>query len=99
MPENSLRVVARIKARSDNVSAVRELLSGLVEPTRKESGCVTYQLLQNRKDPTDFTFVEEWQSDSAFDAHLSSDHIIKALPRLVPITAEPPDIRTYSVVS
>jgi len=98
MPENSLRVVARIKASSDNVSAVREILSGLVEPTREESGCVTYQLLQNRKDPTDFTFVEEWQSDSAFDAHLSSDHIQEALPKLEPITAEPPDIRTYSVV-
>jgi quinol monooxygenase YgiN len=98
MPENPLRVVARIKARSDKVSAVLELLSGLVEPTCKESGCVTYQLLQNRKDPTDFTFVEEWQSDSAFDAHLSSDHIKEALPRLEGITAEPPDIRTYSVV-
>jgi quinol monooxygenase YgiN len=98
MPENSLRVVARIKARSDKVSAVRELLSGLIEPTRKESGCITYQLLQNREDPTDFTFVEEWQSDSAFDAHLSSDHIKEALPKLEGITAEPPDIRTYSVV-
>ncbi len=98
MPENSLRVVARIKARSDKVNAVRELLSGLIAPTRKEFGCVTYQLLQNRNDPTDFTFVEEWQSDSEFDAHLSSDHIIKALPKLVPITAEPPDIRTYSLV-
>ena len=98
MPENSLRVVARIKASRNNVSAVRKLLSGLVEPTRKESGCVTYQLLQNRKDPTDFTFVEEWQDDSAFDAHLSSDHIQEALPKLESITAEPPDIRTYSVV-
>ena len=98
MSENSLRVVARIKARSDKVSEVLELLSGLIEPTRKESGCVTYQLLQNREDSTDFTFVEEWQSDSAFDAHLSSAHIIEALPKLVPITAEPPDIRTYSVV-
>ena len=50
MPENSLRVVARIKASRDNVSAVRKLLSGLIEPTRKESGCVTYQLLQNRNE-------------------------------------------------
>lgn len=93
MAENSLRTVARIKASPDHVSAVRELLSGLVEPTRKESGCVTYQLLQNRKDPTDFTFVEEWQNDSAFEAHLSSAHVQQALPKLESITAEPPDIR------
>ena len=98
MAEDSLRTVARIKATADNVSAVRELLSGLVEPTRNESGCITYQLLQNREDPTDFTFVEEWRDDSSFSAHLSSDHIQQALPKLEPITAEPPDIRTYSVV-
>lgn len=99
MTENSLRVVARIKAGPDNVSAVRTILSGLLEPTRAESGCVSYQLLQNRKDPTDFTFVEEWQDDSAFDAHLSSHHLQQALPKLESIAVEPPDIRTYSVVS
>ena len=59
MPAMSLRVVARIKARAETVSEVRELLSSLVEPTRKEFGCVTYELLQNTEDPTDFTFVEE----------------------------------------
>ena len=82
MPENGLRTVARIKAQPDTVSSVRELLSSLVEPTRKESGCITYELLQNREDPTDFTFVEEWQSGAAFDAHLSSDHVQQALPKL-----------------
>ena len=57
MPAGPLRVIARIKAKSDAVSEVRELLCGLMEPTRKESGCISYELLQNRDDPTDFTFV------------------------------------------
>jgi quinol monooxygenase YgiN len=94
MAESSLRAVDRIKAKPEGVKAVGELLSGLVEPTRKESGCVSYQLLQNRRDPTDFTFAEEWQSDAAFEAHLSSAHVQQALPKLEAITAEPPDIRT-----
>ena len=64
MPANPLRVVARIKARPETVDEVRELLCGLVEPTRKESGCISYELLQNREDPTDLTFVEEWESDA-----------------------------------
>ena len=61
MPAGPLRVVARIKAKSEAVSEVRELLCDLIEPTRKESGCISYELLQNRDDPTDFTFVEEWE--------------------------------------
>jgi quinol monooxygenase YgiN len=52
MAEGPLRVVARIKAKSDKIDKVRELLSALVEPTRREPGCIVYELLQNRNDPT-----------------------------------------------
>ena len=98
MAEGPLRVVARIQAKSDKTDEVSELLSALVEPTRKEPGCITYELLQNRNDPTDFTFVEEWASDAALDSHAISDHIKALAPKLQPIVTEPPDIRIYSLV-
>ena len=98
MPVGSLRVVARIVARADSVAEVRSILTGLVGPTRGEPGCVSYELLQNRSDPTDFTFVEEWESDAALDAHLSSEHIRDALLNLPGLLAAEPDIRRYSVV-
>jgi quinol monooxygenase YgiN len=98
MPATSLRVVARIKARAETVSEVRELLSSLVEPTRKEFGCITYEFLQNTEDPTDFTFVEEWESDAALASHLASDHLEAIGPKLEPFVAAPPDIRKYSLV-
>jgi quinol monooxygenase YgiN len=98
MPAMSLRVVARIKARTESVSEVRELLSGLVEPTRKESGCITYELLQNTEDPRDFTFVEEWESNEALASHLASDHLKAIGPKLEPLVTDPPDIRTYWLV-
>jgi quinol monooxygenase YgiN len=99
MPASPLRVVARIKARSEKVGEVRELLCSLVEPTRKESGCVSYELLQNREDPTDFTFVEEWESNAAFESHAASDHIKAIGPKLQPVVADAPDIRTYFTVN
>jgi len=98
MAEGPLRVVARINAKPDKIDEVRELLSALVEQTRQEPGCITYDLLQNRNDPTDFTFVEEWASDSALDSHSISDHIKALAPKLQPIVTEPPDIRIYSLV-
>ncbi|MDQ3819736.1 MAG: antibiotic biosynthesis monooxygenase [Acidobacteriota bacterium] len=99
MSTSPLRVVARIKAKPDKVGEVHELLRGLVEPTRKEVGCLSYELLQNRKDPTDFTFIEEWESDSAFDDHSATSHIKAVGPKLKEIVAEAPDIRIYSVVA
>ena len=99
MSVNPLRVVARIKAKPGKVGEVRALLAGLVEPTRKESGCVTYELLQNSEDPTDFTFIEEWESDADFARHAASDHIKAIGPKLQSVVVDAPDIRTYQPVT
>jgi quinol monooxygenase YgiN len=98
MSENSIRIVARVVARPDSVDRVRSILSDLVEPTLNESGCISYELLQNRTDQTDFTFVEEWESDAAIDAHLTTRHIRDVLTKLPGLVSGEPDIRRYSVV-
>ena len=98
MPEDSLRVFARIKALPDKVDTVRSILLELIVPTRKEKGCIVYELLQNQADPTDFTFVEEWQSGSSLDSHAASDHLKDATEKLRSLIAEAPDIRKYLVV-
>lgn len=95
----NLRVVARITARPETVGQVRELLTRFIDPTRSESGCIAYELLQNTQDPTDFTFVEEWTDNAALDAHLASPHMARGLPTLLQLVAQPPDIRRYSVVA
>ena len=95
----SLRVVARIEAKPDKVEEVRELLLALIEPTRREQGCVTYELLQNREDPCDFTFVEEWACDSDLDAHAASDHLRTIGAKLSSVTSTRPDIRKYKLLA
>jgi quinol monooxygenase YgiN len=97
MAENSVRVVARITAKPDKVSELRTILSSLIEPTQKEKGCIRYEMLENRSDPTDFTFVEEWSDDLALETHLNS--LQSSLPKVMEFVAEPPEIRTYSVVA
>ena len=95
----SLRVVARIQAKPDTIDQVRELLLELIEPTRQEAGCITYELLQNRADPCDFTFVEEWASDAALDAHAVSDHLRNVRARLDGLTSATTDIRKYDLLA
>jgi len=98
MMENTIRIVARLISNTDTVDQVRSILSDLIEPTCNESGCISYELLQNRADQTDFTFVEEWESDAAIDAHLTTKHIRDALTKLPGLLSVGPDIRRYSVV-
>lgn len=98
MSDQGVRVVARVVARPGKVEELLALLEGLVEPTRKEPGCVTYELLQNKTDPTDFTFVEEWRSEAELDAHLQSPHVQSARSKFADLAAADPDIRRYTVV-
>ena len=99
MSNGKLRVVAHITAKPDTVDETKKVLLGLIEPTRAEEGCVTYELLQNNADPTDLTFVEEWSGDGALDAHLATPHIQKALEPFGDLLAAPPDIRRYTLIS
>ena len=94
----TLRVVARIKAKPDKVGEVRDALTGLVAPTRSEPGCIVYELLQNTDDPTDFTFVEEWESDVALASHAASDHIKATRLKLEGIVEGTIDVRTYNLI-
>jgi len=74
---------------------MRELLVSLIVPSSGEDGCVSYELLHNLEDPTDFTVIEEWQSDTHYAGHLSSPHVQAALGRLAELGAKPLEIRRY----
>ncbi|MBD2450986.1 antibiotic biosynthesis monooxygenase [Nostoc sp. FACHB-152] len=99
MANQRIHVVARLVALPDKVEELKALLLGLIEPTRKETGVIKYELLQNQSDPTDFTFVEEWQSPEALDNHLASTHLQAAVSKLEGLVAVPLDIRRYDILA
>jgi len=99
MAQNSLRIVARAKVWPDKASEFRSRLTGLIAPTLQEPGCLRYEVLQNREDPTEFTFVEEWRDEAAIVAHDATDHIKDAHEWLPNLLAEEIDVRRYNVVS
>jgi quinol monooxygenase YgiN len=77
-----LHVVAHLYAAPGNEAFVREVLEGFVAPTRLENGCLRYDLFADMADPTRFTFIEEWTSAEALDAHSRSAHITAGRARL-----------------
>lgn len=95
----TIRVVARVVALPDRVEAVKSILISIVSPTRQEKGCIKYELLQNNADPTDFTFVEEWESETLLEKHLASSHIKAASLELEDLVTVPPDIRRYHLIA
>lgn len=94
-----LHVIARVRARPAEESRVRTEFEALVSPTRAEPGCIRYELFVNRENPCDFLFVQEYEDDAAFEAHLESAHVKKMLEVVLPLLASPPDIRRYQLLT
>jgi quinol monooxygenase YgiN len=68
-----IRVIARSVARRGMGKQLRELLKGMLGPTRAESGCKLYELYES--DSTGrFYFYEIWDSEAALDQHAASPH-------------------------
>jgi quinol monooxygenase YgiN len=78
MPKEGIILTAMVKAKPGEEDAVKEVLLALVEPTRKEPGCLCYNLHQSKSDKTLFMFYEQWASQEAIDAHGKTPHM-KAL--------------------
>jgi quinol monooxygenase YgiN len=61
--------------RSPITSTSCHVLQRLVEETRKEKDCLSYQLYQNLDERNDFTVVEDWASNAAIDSHMVTEHV------------------------
>lgn len=96
--DRSLRVIAQAHAKLDHVAQVREILTALVDVTRREPGCLSYELLQNHADKTEFVVVEQWASAAAEQAHFMTPHLLTALQQLNGLLTSEPQICRYGVV-
>ena len=94
----SIRIIARLIARPDAIDALRAECLAMLEPTRKEAGCVRYELLANIANPAEFTFVEEWADQAAIDAHMQTPHLKAVVADSAPLLAAPLDVRFLTQV-
>ncbi|MEO1858145.1 MAG: putative quinol monooxygenase [Rubritalea sp.] len=79
---SDLYVSASITAKPDSIELVKAELLKFISPTRVETGCIRYDLHQDREKPSHFVFYETWTSKDALDQHLASDHIQAGLSAL-----------------
>ncbi len=66
-------VIARSVARKGRENQLRELLRGMLAPTRAEGGCKLYELYESDSAGR-FYFYEIWESQAALDRHAASPH-------------------------
>jgi quinol monooxygenase YgiN len=58
---------------------VEAALKALVDPSRKDQGCISYELFASASVPATFVTIEKWQSQEDLDAHMASAHMADAI--------------------
>jgi quinol monooxygenase YgiN len=99
MSAKNITVVATFQARPSKEEELKKALVGLAAPTRKETGCLNYDLHVSPDDPAKFLFHENWTSKAALDAHLQNTHIQVLLPRLDELCVAMPEIKIWEKIA
>jgi quinol monooxygenase YgiN len=75
MEKGQLTVVARILAKEEKRALVKSELLKLIDTTRKEEGCINYDLHQDNTNPNLFLFYENWKSKVMWQMHMTAAHL------------------------
>lgn len=89
-------VIARVKARAEARETLITAAKTCIAETRKEAGCVSYDMHESVTDPGRFVFVEQWADRTALDAHMVTPHLAALLAAAGPCLAEAPVIEAIA---
>ena len=95
--DGQLSLAVIIKAKEGHEETVKNACIGLLEPTRKEKGCINYTLHMDPNDNGRFMFYENWESKELWDIHLNQPHIKAFGDNIGPLLAEPLDLTNWKL--
>ena len=91
-----IAVVARVAVKAGKSDEFLKEAKIVVEETRKENGCISYEGNQNTEDPLKFAIIEKWESKECLDAHMQTAHFKNFVAALGGLAAEETVIDVYS---
>jgi len=95
--DKQITLIAIIKAKAGKEEAVKRELTNLLAPTRKEAGCLNYNMHIDPQDNSRFMFYENWECQSVLDDHLNSPHIQAFIGKTDELLAEPIEMSSWEI--
>lgn len=77
LPKEAVTLVVHLRPREGQETLLEAELRALVGPTRKEEGCVTYDLHRSVDGPSAFLLHEVWASREAHTRHTNTPHFLR----------------------
>jgi quinol monooxygenase YgiN len=77
LPKGALTLVVLLRAKEGQHLLLEAELRALVHPSRKEEGCLQYDLHRGADQPGSFLLHEVWASRDRHDAHTRTPHFLR----------------------
>ncbi|PKH57811.1 antibiotic biosynthesis monooxygenase [Shewanella sp. Choline-02u-19] len=90
--------VATFTAKPGKIAGLVEALSALIADTRRENGCIRYELNLSRDNADKVTFVEKFVDEAAFNSHCEKEAIQHYFHHIMPELVASHHVETYHQV-
>jgi quinol monooxygenase YgiN len=91
-------LVITIQAQEGKEAQVAATFVPCLKASRKDKGCLLYELHADPDKPRTFVLIERWQNLADLAAHLQADHTQKLLKELPDLLVGPPEVRVLRAV-
>jgi len=89
-------IIATLHAQAGKEDALAARMHAMALETRKEAGCILYDLQRAHDDPRTLVMVEYWRDAAAIDAHDASAHMAALRADLPALVDQPVEVRRYT---
>src|SRR5215467_13571318 len=77
LPKEAATLLVILRPREGQEIFLEAELRALMGPTRKEDGCMRYDLYRSLEGPAAYLLYEIWESRSHYAAHTKTDHFLR----------------------
>ena len=77
LPKEAVTLIVQLRPRDGQEMLLEAELRALVGPTRKEDGCLTYDLHRSAEGPAAFLLHEIWGTREAHSKHTNTPHFLR----------------------
>ena len=85
-PAKPFALFVTIKAKMGKEKDLEEAFAPCLTATKKEAGCVAYELNRDPDEPTTYIMFEKFKNLAALEEHLKQDHTKKLLKEIESLT-------------
>ena len=93
-----ITIVAKSIIKQGKQEDFKVLAEKLIRESRKEKGCISYDLYEDINRSNTLTFIEEWRNEEAIRLHNESAHFTGIIPILSELREGKPEINLYKLI-